>query len=256
MNRGQKKKTNSSSPQVKTQEPTQQFVGSPDKVYTIKTEDGGIILFVTKHNDFSKPSFTKPFYNKLRDNHYLKSSAKVDMLAERRSFEDPMIFWQQMILTSDQTSTYPLRWHLYVRFVKPIEENTVDFCKAWGTSMTGLLNRAGAKYKKIATYTYAGDLGDGVLGDYLTQPIVFKRIEDVYFEPGDSSYSRIDIARDDDILKLYFGDTSNEKIQRIREWYLRSIGVDPSLNPNVEQQENIAQEPGDNDLIKFAKKSM
>jgi hypothetical protein len=64
-----------------------------DKVWTIGTEDGGIILLVTKNTDFNSPGFTKPFYNKLRTNPYLRDSAKVDLLADRRSNDDPQTVW-------------------------------------------------------------------------------------------------------------------------------------------------------------------
>jgi hypothetical protein len=222
-----------------------------DKVWTIGTEDGGIILLVTKNTDFNSPGFTKPFYNKLRTNPYLRDSAKVDLLADRRSNDDPQMVW---LCTKQNRSQgggeYVLHWNLYLHFVAS-EVNDVQFHKTWGGAMTELLNRAGKKFPWPASFEYKGDIGMTTLGEYLTIGDVFDHIENVYFKAPGSKMSRLDIANDPDIIPLYFGQ-NEERNREYKEWYLCCIGINPD-QPNCDLNAHPRGQDNDKDLVEFAR---
>ena len=122
----------------------------------------------------------------------------------------------------EQTREYTLYWQLYVRFLKPHEPNTTEFWMAWGKSLTKIMNRFGAGYPIPQKNKYKTDLEKGVLGDYCTYPVMFRRIEQVYFP---MRFSNKDIAEDTELLNLYFGD-GEEDIQKARIRYRTRCGLD------------------------------
>ena len=213
---------------------------------------------MTKANDFNAPGFIRPITKKLYENKGLRAAMKVDLILERRCFDDPFNLWSTVhINKKDNTKEYTIYWQMYVREPREGKENNEEFRKKWGQTMTDLMNRAGKKFEKYtAEYTYAGDLGCSVIGEYCTVPYVFRYIEEHYTQKD--NFTKLDIANDDDILRLHFG-TDPEYIERIKTWYLRHIGI-VSAGPNGNgDQNNEAEGPeegDDEDLLQFAEQMM
>jgi hypothetical protein len=254
-----KKEKSSPSPQVAKASPSRFGpVRDPERVFTVKTQCDLTILFVTKPTDFMEPGYTRPVTKKLLENKALKAAMKVDILADRRSFDDPFALWTKITQSKrEPTKEYTLYWQLYIRVAGEDEENNEEYRKKWGNTMTDLMNRAGKKFEYPTAYRYAGDLGSCVLGEYCTVPYVFKYIEDEYC--GKLNWTKLDIANDNDVLELHFG-KDQEYIQRVKEWYLRHIGI-PLNAPNNNGNENNAndnqpEEGDDDDLLQYAQQMM
>ena len=117
------------------------------------------------------------------------------------------------------------------------------------------MNRAGKQFEYPTSYEYAGDLGNSVLGEYCTVPCVFKHIEERYHETGE--YTKLDIANEIDILKLYFG-INEDYLHQLRDWYLNYIGVTvPEEGRDKQNNQDQSPEEGtDDDLLQFAQHIM
>jgi len=240
--KGKKKlEGNSATPQVSIDSTSAAIQDRADKVFTMGTECNAIIAWVAKHKNINTPAYTRPFYQRLKDDEPLRTNCKISLLALRRSPTSGSTFWSTSQWNRDQTREYTLNWQLYIRYLDSHEPNTSEFRMAWGKSLTEILNRFGAGYPIPQKNKYEADLGKGVFGDYCTYPITYKRIEDTYFP---LRFSNEDIAEDTDLLNLYFGE-NEEDVERAREWYKTRCG----LNTQVVQAQAAEVE----DLSELAK---
>jgi hypothetical protein len=238
--KGKKKlESNAATPQVTITSTTpNQDQDRADKVYTMGTECNCIIAWVGKYKNSNAPAYTRPFYNRLNEDDALRRNCKIHLLALRRSQTNGATNWSYSQWNREQTREYTLYWQLYIRFLEPSEPNTTEFRTAWGISLTEILNRFGSGYPIPQKNKYEADLGKGVLGDYCTYPVTFRRIEQTYFP---LRFSNEDIADDTDLLNLYFGDNEDD-IERARSWYRTRCGLDAQPPPihNVAEVDDMA----------------
>jgi hypothetical protein len=220
--KGKKKlESNDATPQVSIDSTSTSDQDRADKVFTMGTECNCIIAWVGKFKNSNTPAFTRPFWQRLKDDDPLRVNCKIHLLALRRSQANGATFWSTSQWNREQTREYTLNWQLYIRYLEPSEPNTAEFRKAWGVSLTEILNRFGSGYPIPQRNKYEGDLGKGVLGDYCTYPVTFRRIEETYFP---LRFSNQDIADDTDLLSLYFGE-NEEDIEHARDWYRTRCGL-------------------------------
>lgn len=224
--KGKKKlESNSATPQVSIDSTSAAVQDRADKVFTMGTECNAIIAWVAKHKNVNAPAYTRPFYQRLKDDEPLRTNCKISLLALRRSPTSGSTFWSTSQWNRDQTREYTLNWQLYIRYLEAHEPNTSEFRMAWGKSLTEILNRFGAGYPIPQKNRYEADLGKGVFGDYCTYPITYKRIEETYFP---LRFSNEDIAEDTDLLNLYFGE-NEEDVERARDWYKTRCGLNTQV---------------------------
>jgi hypothetical protein len=191
-----------------------------DRLFTVGTECNAVIAYVAKYSNGNIPAYTRPFYNRLCDDPTLQANCKIHLLALKRSTTNPETFWDFKKM-GNHGKEYPVYWQLFIRFLTPNEPNTAEFRSTWGKSLAEILNRFGAGYDYEQKNRHEADLGMGVLGDYCTYPVTFKRIEDEYFE---KNFSNQDIADDTDLLGLYFGDDETT-VQNAQQWYRTRTGL-------------------------------
>ncbi len=205
--RKEKLESNSATPQVSIDSTSAAVQDRADKVFTMGTECNAIIAWVAKHKNVNAPAYTRPFYQRLKDDAPLRTNCKISLLALRRSPTSGSTFWSTSQWNRDQTREYTLNWQLYIRYLEAHEPNTSEFRMAWGKSLTEILNRFGAGYPIPQKNRYEGSWERSIRGLLHALYHVQTYRRNVFLR-----FSNEDIAEDTDLLNLYFGE--NERGRR------------------------------------------
>ena len=223
--------------------------GTYNRVYTIATADGAVVVIVMHKKKANEPAFTKNIDDQLANHSNIRDALGIDHLFKK---VDPDNGDQPLAieyLTKDKESRTK---YFTVYYRKPSSPTTKAKREKWArkTLIVGLNKYGQAKYARqdwgAEKFEYGGDLENewtDYLADFLTYDDVAKIMKED-FSFSDDPLTCEQMASDSDLVEMYFGP---HKVEQGKRALLRAARAFHTADDDAEVKPYQSEEDDDDD---------